>query len=270
MKHFATSRAVTYGPMQHKNFAGALTAFFATECPQLAGERTRRVLVDSILAMVEQFYPKTSHLGPGQVPRVTVARDERPSFAKRMSDHRLSHVVLDLVRADDAVERANGTRLRAQRKDAVARLFQQADAQGGCLTSAEVSVLLKISPETVCTYIREWEREHSRLLPRRGTVHDLGLSLTHKAVIIRKLFLEGKSVEQVCRETHHSPEAVHRYIAAFKRVLLLRRNELPSSEIAYIVSMSPRLVAEYTRLIDELGEDNHVLKHLLHPNTQEV
>ena len=108
-------------------------------------------------------------------------------------------------------------------RDAVARLFLQADEQGGCLTSAEVAVLLRVSPSAIVYYIKQWEREHGRLLPRRGTVHDMGRTLTHKPVIVRKLFLEGKSVEQVCRETHHSPEAVHRYIEAFKRVLLLRR-----------------------------------------------
>lgn len=270
MKRFATSRAVTYGPMQHKSFASALTAFFATECPHLGGERIRRVLVEGLVAMVEQFYPKTTHLRPGQVPWVTVAKDEHPAFAKRIRDHRLVHVVLDVVRPDDAAARAHGARLRAQRKEAVARLFQQADVQGGCLTNAEVSVLLKISPRTVTTYIHEWERQHDRLLPRRGTVHDLGLSLSHKPVIIRKLLLEGKSVEQVCRETHHSPEAVHRYIAAFKRILLLRRKQLPPSDIAYVVRMSPRLVAEYDRLIDELGDDSPLLKHLLQPNRKEV
>ena len=270
MKRFATRRAVTYGPMQHKSFASALTAFFATECPHLGGERIRRVLVEGLVAMVEQFYPKTTHLRPGQVPWVTVAKDEHPSFAKRIRDHRLVHVVLDLVRPEDAVERADGARLAAQRKDAVARLFQQADAQGGCLTNAEISVLLKICPRTVTHYIQHWEREHGRVLPRRGTVHDLGLSLSHKPVIIRKLFLEGKSVEQVCRETDHSPDAVHRYITAFKRVLLLRRKALPASEIAYVVRMSPRLVAQYNRLIDELGEHSPVLKHLLQSNAKEL
>jgi hypothetical protein len=32
-------------------------------------------------------------------------------------------------------------------------------------------------------------------VPRRGTLYDMGPTLTHKKPIIRKLFLEGKSVE---------------------------------------------------------------------------
>ena len=101
------------------------------------------------------------------------------------------------------------------------------------MTNVEVAVLLKIAPKTVSEYVREWQTEHGQLLPRRGTIHDMGPTLTHKETIIRKLFLEGKSVEQVCRETHHSPEAIHRYIRAFRQVLLLRRNELHPVEIAF-------------------------------------
>jgi len=95
---------------------------------------------------------------------------------------------------------------------ALARLFLQADAQGGCLTSAEVALLLRISPSAVVYYIKQWQREHGRLLPRRGTVHD----------------------------------------------------------IAYAVHMTPLLVAEYNRLIDQLGEENALLKHLLLSKRKEV
>ena len=79
MKAYITDRAATYTPMQYKNFAGALGSFFAAECPQLGGDRTRRVLVDSIIEMVEHFYPETTHLREGQVQWVTVHKDETPS-----------------------------------------------------------------------------------------------------------------------------------------------------------------------------------------------
>jgi len=49
----------TFGPQQYKTFEGALFAFFEKECPQLAGERTRRVLVQAVTGMVHAFYPNT-------------------------------------------------------------------------------------------------------------------------------------------------------------------------------------------------------------------
>ena len=52
----------TYGPMQFKTFEGALGSFFANECPQLGGERTRQVLVQLIADLIGRFYPQTSPL----------------------------------------------------------------------------------------------------------------------------------------------------------------------------------------------------------------
>lgn len=263
MKNQLSHAAAVYGPQQHKSFAGALGAFFQAECPQIGGQRTRQVLVQAIQDMVHQFYPSTTHLRAGQVQWTTVHRDEVPSFGKRMQDTRLTSVVLDLVRPEDAAERAAGKNLRQIKQEAVARLFEQAFAQGGCLTSAEAAILLKISAQTVGKYTHQWELEHGRLLPRRGSVHDLGPTLTHKKDIVRKLFLEGKTVEQVMRETCHSAHAVHRYILNFKQVLLCRRRGLKPAEIAYAVKMSPRLVREYIALQDELALLNPGLDQML-------
>jgi DNA-binding CsgD family transcriptional regulator len=205
----------TYGPQQFKSFPGALNAFFSSECPQLGGQRTRQVLVQAIVEMIERFYPPSTHLRAGQTPWVTVDKDEKSSYGKRMSQTQLTSVVLDLVPATEATERKDGKKLRAIKKEAVARVFTQAYEQGGCLTNVETALLLKISPSTVSTYTREWELENQTLLPRRGTIHDMGPTLTHKKEIIERLFLQGKSVEQVMRETYHSAEAITRYIVAW-------------------------------------------------------
>jgi transposase-like protein len=270
MKKYPTCRAARYAPSQFKNFAGALGAFFAAECPHLGGERIRRVLVESLVEMVEQFYPRTERLREGQVRWITVHRDVVPSYGRRIADCRLISVTLDLVRPQDVIDLADGKALRELKKEAVARLFQQAYEQGGCMTLPEVSVLLKMDSPTVSEYARDWEAEHGTILPRQGTTHDMGPTLTHKREIIRKLFLEGKSVELVCQETGHSPEAVHRYIHAFKQVLLLRRKGLRDGEIAFGIRMSPRLVAEYQNLINQMSEDNSVLKNLLNVDGKEV
>ena len=253
----------SYGPQQFKSFPGALNAFFSTECPQLGGQRTRQVLVQSIVEMIERFYPPRTHLHPGQTPWVTVDKDEKSSYGKHMSETRLTSVVLDLIPANEATERKDGKKLREIKKAAVARVFTQAYEQGGCLTNVETALLLKLSPSTVSKYTREWERQNNTLLPRRGTIHDMGPTLTHKKEIIERLFLQGKSVEQVMRETYHSAEAITRYIVAFKQVLLCHRKGLSTEEIAFAVKMSKRLVEEYQRLIAELASKNQSLDRLI-------
>ncbi|NLL02614.1 MAG: DUF1670 domain-containing protein [Mollicutes bacterium] len=263
MKKALCRTDIAYTPAKYKTFAGALGAFFEQECPQLGGIRTRQVLVQHIQLMIEQFYPETQRLRSGQVQWTAVAANETASYGKSIRQTRLQSVVLDLVRPEDILEREQGKPLRDVKKEAVARLFQQAYEQEGCLTHADVAVLLKISMHTVCQYVREWEKEHQCLLPRRGILHDMGPSLTHKHQIVFKLFHEGKSVEQVCRETHHSPHAVNRYITTFKQVLLCLRKGLSIQETAYAIRQSTRLVAEYRRLIRDIGDQNHIFDRLL-------
>ena len=261
--------AEAYGPMQYKTFAGALCAFFQAECPQLGGQRTRQVLVQSITEMVGRFYPETSHLRPGQIQWTTVHRDAKPSYGKTIQNTQLASVILDLVRPEDAKERSEGKCLRDLKKEAVARLLQQAFEQEGCLTNVETAILLKISPATVGKYIREWEKENRLILPRRGTIHDMGPTLTHKPIILRKLVLEGKSVEQVSRETCHTPEAIHIYLKTFRQVFLCRRKGLCPEEIAFATKRSLRLILEYLKLLDEFSEENKALHALLQLDEQE-
>lgn len=252
-----------YNPITYKNFAGALNAFFSRECPQLGGNRTRQVLVQAVIDMAHQFFPESNHMRAGQINWTTIDKNEKPSYGKKIQDCHLTNVTLDLVREDDAQQRAEGKKLRDMKKEAVARLFQQSYEQGGTMTNAEVGILLKTSASTVSKYVREVERDQDIVIPRRGTIHDMGPSITHKEMIVRKLFLEGKPTDQVCYETCHSTEAVHRYISGFKKVLLCRRKGLEDGQIAYATGMSRKLVQEYQKLLEELGSENTLLNEML-------
>ena len=245
MKKNIDANHATFIPQAYKSFEGALEAFFSYECPQIGGIRTRQVLVKSIADMVRQFFPETSHMKPGQITWPTVHRDEFSSYGKSIKQTRLTTVVLDLVRSEDALERSKGKRLRPIKKEAVARMCKQAYEQDGCLTNAEVAILLKISPGSVSKYIKEWETENREVLPRRGSIHDMGPTLTHKKIIIEKLFIEQKTVQQVSRETMHSLPAIQRYISTFKQVLLCTKKGMKTEEIAFSIGRTVILVKEY-------------------------
>jgi hypothetical protein len=153
----------TYSPQYYKNFSGALFNFFANECPQIGGELTRKALVQSILLMVNNFYPETTHLRPGQIMWTTIHRDEKPHYGKKISESKIAPVNLQLVRPEDILERANGKKLRELKKEALARIFKEAYNQEGCLTNAEAAILLKLSTSTISKYTREWESENNKL-----------------------------------------------------------------------------------------------------------
>lgn len=263
MKKNIDANHATFCPQAYKCFEGALEAFFSYECPQIGGFRTRQVLVKSITDMVRKFYPETSHMQPGQITWPTVHRDEFSSYGKSIKETRLTTVILDLVQSQDAMDRAKGKKLRIVKKDAVARLCKQAFNQEGCLTNAELAILLKMSPSTVGKYIKEWEMENREVLPRRGSIHDLGPTLTHKTIIIEKLFIEQKTVQQVSRETCHSLPAIQRYISTFKQILLCKQKGMSIEETAFSVGRTIRLVKEYEKIIEEYREKNYVIEALL-------
>ncbi|HET8580596.1 MAG TPA: DUF1670 domain-containing protein [Nitrospiraceae bacterium] len=257
----------TYGPQAQKTFVGALEAFFASEFPQMAGDRARRAIVQGIVEMVRQYHPQTTNLSSGQTTWVTIAKDEVAAYGKTIPKTRMVPTVISILAVDEAAQRRDGKRLREIKIDAVARVCNEIDAQGGCITAAELAVIFKTTPATIGRYIAQWEEEHKTLLPRRGTIHDMGPTLTHKKEICRLLFLEGKTVAETCRITKHSTRAVDRYITNFRQVFTCKTKGLTCDETARASKLSKRLVEEYHRLFDEYAVTSAKFDLLLKSST---
>lgn len=253
----------TYGPQAQKTFTGALEAFFANEFPQLAGDRARRGVVQGIVEMVERYYPKAANVRPGQSTWVTVAKDETSAYGKTIPKTRMVPTVITLINGDETVQRRDGKPLRDIKRDTVARICNEVHEQGGCITAAELAIILKTTPPTIGRYIAEWQEEHDLLLPRRGTIHDMGPTLTHKREICRLLFLEGMTVAETVRITKHSTKAVDRYITHFRQVFTCKTKGLTVDETSRATRLSKRLVEEYLRLFDEYAVTNAKFDRLL-------
>jgi hypothetical protein len=253
----------TYGPAAQKTFTGALEAFFASEFPQLAGERARRSVVQGIVEMVHRFFPATSHLRQGQTTWISVAKNEVSSYGKTITETRMVPVIVTLLAEDEARQRRDGKRLRDIKRESVARACLEIDQQGGCVTASELAIMFKTTPTTVGKYIAHWEAENGKLLPRRGTIHDMGPTLTHKKEICRLLFIEGKTVTQVIHLTKHSARAIERYITNFRQVFTCKTNGLTVQETALATKLSQRLVEEYHRLFNEYAITNAKFDALL-------
>jgi hypothetical protein len=256
-----------YTPQQHKSFSSALSVFLENECPQLGGMRTRQVLVQAIDDMRRLFFPNTSHLQPGQIVWTAVHKEAVGAYGKSIAKTELTPVILDLLKQDEIEQRAKGVKLRDIKIEATARLFTQAYEQNGVLTNAEIAILLKMSTPTVGKYIKIWEAQNEQTLPRRGTIHDMGPSITHKRIIIHKLYIEQKTVDQVARETNHSYAAIQRYIGDFRRVILCRQNGIDSIKIVHVLRMSKRLLTQYEQIIEDYTTQNKNLDEMMnfHP-----
>jgi hypothetical protein len=186
-----------------------------------------------------------------KLPMLSISDPSRflPFPLSAFEDTRLVPIILDLVTAQD-IEKVKAKGMRSDRSlDKIVRLFQQAYEQGAVLGHADVSLLLNMTISRISTHVLTHERATGKLIPRRGTVHDIGRSVTHKAIICYKSLVEKKPTSQVAQETFHSPEDVERYVQCFRRIQMCRDKGLTEEEIAQATGHSLGLVKEYLDLI---------------------
>ena len=87
--------------------------------------------------------------------------------------------------------------------------------------------------------------------------------MTHKDIIVR-LHLQGHSVNEIARITHHSQRAVDNYIGTFESVLILKLYGVKPTLMARLLKKGITVIREYLKLIDEFYEDEQEIKqHLL-------
>jgi hypothetical protein len=242
----------TYQASRRKTFNSLLRHLLRKEFPGTFGPAVAQLFADKVEELHLRCHPPLSRVKAGQVLWLAVAADERPSRHKRIEDTSLVPVVLDLVTSADVDQAAiPGTRFDTRRAKIV-RLFQQAHQQGGVLTHADVSLLLHLEATTISQIVLEHEQQTQTVLPRRGTLHDMGRSISHKVVICRKRLVENKPTSQVAEETFHCPEEVEYYVRCCRSVQCCRDSGMTIDEIAFVTEYSPFLVREYLELLDEL------------------
>jgi hypothetical protein len=242
-----------YDASARKTFKSALCHLLHTEFPGVFGPTISRLFVEKIDEVYERFHPPRSRFTAGQVLWTGVAIDDPPSRNKRIEDTRLVPLVLDLVTAQD-IEKTKTRKARPQiRRDKISRLFRQAYEQGAVLGHADVSLLLHMSIGHLSRHVLKQERATGKLIPRRGTVHDMGRSVTHKGIICYKSLVEKKPTSQVAQETFHSAEDVEHYVQCFRRVQMCRDKGLSPEGTAQVTGHSLSLVQEYLDLMKEFG-----------------
>ncbi len=249
-------REVQYRPQAAKTLRQSLIRFITREFPRLGGPWVIELFVDKILELVDTYRISRDRLKPGQTVWQAVAVDERPGYRKPMTHTRQVPVVITVVDQDDiAALRTNAAR-REVLKHALVRAANDAYAQGGVLTCTDLGLLFHHSHNRVADLIREYEAETGKIVPRRGAVHDMGRTLSHKAIICRKAYLEGKPTHVIALETFHSPEAVDHYILNLARThfAVFQRGMTPE-EAAFATQQPISTVQQYTRLIEELDLD---------------
>jgi hypothetical protein len=249
-----------YASCQRKTFRSALGHFLQSEFPATFGPAVTQLFAERVDALYEQFHPPRSRLSFGQVVWVAVAASHRPSAETRIEKLPLVPIVLDLVTTQDIDDTMTPNQRIQVRSNKIIRLFHQAFEQGGVLSQADVALLLHIPRTLVGQVLQEYQNKTGELLPSRGSIHDLGPTVTHKAIICYKRLVEKKETSQVAQETFHSPKEVEYYVQCLRRVLLCKQKGLSPEDTARATGRSLPLVKEYLTLIQ-----NYDLEALL-PN----
>lgn len=206
----------------------------------------RELIVDKIIGYLNEISPESQCLRPGQLLWLALDKDTRGDSPNR----RFVPVILDLVTDEDVNELTKGVSPSVVGRNALARMFRQAFEQGGVLSTRDAALFLHRHTSGVSDMRITFEKEHECVLPHTGVIHDMGSSISHKTVIIKKTVFEMKDPASVAREVNHSQKAVDRYRKDFFRVRTAFLKNPDLDFVSFVTGLRKFLVKQYIRYLN--------------------
>lgn len=247
-----TDRQETFSPLRDKTLPNVLRHLFVTEFGYEKKVLFAEAMIERILETLDAFMKPASLLRSGQLLWIAVANDGRKHAQKPMKEIPQVPVILDLVTDKELQALADGEDYRVIRRRRHARLANQAFAQGGVLAQSDLAAVTLTSRRRVGDDLSRFQKAEGRILPYRGSVQDVGGTITHKVEVIR--LLEAGCLEpEICQRLPivHDLQSVENYAQTYKNVMKLLERGFAPSEISGILSVSERLVEAYVEIIRE-------------------
>lgn len=237
-----------YRAAQERFLQPALMRFVAQEFPHIGGPLVVKLFVEKILERIDRLAPLRHRVQPGQLVWNALDQTTRADHPRRKT----KSVTLTLVTAGEINQLESGVRSATIMPERIARLCREAYAHGALLSMRDLGIIFGKHGATLSHYRIAYEQQKQTVLPHTGSLHDQGTTLTHKAIICRKVKLEKKDPSVVARETNHSQRAVDNYLQGYERVKALKELRKSSKEISFLTGMGNHLVHQYEQLIQEL------------------
>ncbi len=241
-----------FKPLKDKTIINCLSQRLHEELPRIGGPRARRLFSEIILDTLEAHLVPKERVSHGQVVWMAIAEDDPPKQYRTTAETRMVPVVLELSTCDDVEARIGRVSPKDRLRDKALRLCRQAYEQGGVLSNSDLAELLCADSSTIGSLLADYERNNNDVIPRRATIHDVGTGITHKRIICRKRYIEGKPSHIIAKETCHDSQSVDRYLGMFSRVRQCRKEGMTEHQIAYTLRCSKKLVREYFAIDDEI------------------
>ncbi|MBE3040709.1 MAG: DUF1670 domain-containing protein [Chloroflexi bacterium] len=246
-----------FRPLLAKNLRNSLAQRISEQFPRMGGDRIVGACADLVLEVVWAHLRPVEHLAPGQVLWLAIDKDDPPRRYRKTEQTRLVPVILTLSAPEDVEARIARKKPSERNLNKALRMSREAYEQGGLLSNCDLAELLSTNDARMGQLIAAHERTTNQTVPRRATLHDVGSGLTHKGIICRKRYLEGKEPDQIARETSHSLEAVDYYLGQFDRVRACLKLGMTPHQAAHILQCSPALVDQYVKIHQELEDTGH-------------
>jgi len=238
-----------YASAKKRTLEAACERFLRDVVPYVAGPKLRQLLATELVKLFREYTVEQQRLEPGQMLWVAIDQHTRACSPRA----RFKPVILTLVTPEECTHLAE-THHSTPRlfPSVIARLCNEAYAQGALLSMRDIALIFKHDLATVCERRIMYEQKTGQMLPFVGSLHDSGTTLTHKAMILRKVLIEKKDMLTVRRESHHGQRAIDRYLRDYRRVETLLTDGKDTQYIVQVTRMSRHLIEQYKRIYQEV------------------
>jgi len=234
-----------YSSAKERFFKPVIMNLFARECPRFFGPVLREKIAEELLALFESLSPETSRLKPGQILWNALDKNTRGDSPKR----KYVPVILTVISEEDVQLLVEGVLMSKITENAIARMIREAYSQGGILSSRDLGLITLRHPSTTSSIRKRFEHNHDCTLPHTGALHDMGSSVSHKTIILRKIVLEKKDPAAVARETNHSQTAVDHYLKDYHRIKMLYNLNYDVEFINLATQIAKHVIIQYLDII---------------------
>jgi len=247
-----SDRQETFSPLRDKTLTNVLRHLFVTEFGYENKVIFAEAMIERTLETIEKFVKPASLLKPGQMLWMAVANDGHKHAYTRMRDIPQVPVVLDWVTDAELEALANHEDFLVVRQRRHTRLLNQTLAQGGVLAQNDLSAFSLINHQTVSDDIAAVQETEGLWLPYRGSVQDVGATISHRVEVAR-LLEAGYLEPEICRMLSpvHDLRSVENYAQTYKNVTKLLERRFSPTEVSGILSIGLRLVRAYIEIIRE-------------------
>ncbi len=267
MRRRRNARQETFSPLRDKALANVLRHLFVTEFGYEKRVLFAEAMIERILETLEAFLKPATLLQPGQMLWMAVAHDGRKHTHQTMKETPLVPVILSLVTDGDLQALAQGEDYRVIRRRRHARLLKEAFALGGVLAQGDLAAITLTSQRQVSEDLARFQHAEGCLLPYRGSVQDIGATISHRLEVAR-LLEAGYLEPEICRKLSpvHDLRSVENYAQTYKNVIKLTERGFTPAEISGILRIGERLVSAYIDIIRQHHPD--ILESNPHPQNE--